>query len=95
MPCDRIKPPGGGTAIIRSRGGRYPRCKFCGSQSAMLLCDFEIGVTLGGYPITCDARICVHCAQHAGPDMDFCPKHRTSAVSGESGPEPLGRKDGS
>lgn len=87
MPCEWIKLPGGGTAIVKVSGRRYPKCKFCAqrldglahdgclTQDATLLCDHEIGRTLGGEPITCDAKICVLCAQRVG-DKDFCPNHR-------------------
>ena len=90
MACSWIKMPGGGVAIVKHSPSHLPRCKFCqdrleragrglndGSlaQPATLLCDFEIGRTLGGDPITCDANVCVHCAKRVGPDKDFCPKH--------------------
>lgn len=81
MPCSWIKMPGGGVAIVKHGARRAPRCKFCtvlhdgsGARPATLLCDFEIGRTLGGDPITCDAPVCVHCARRVG-DKDFCPKH--------------------
>jgi hypothetical protein len=73
--CSRLKLPNGATAIICGPKPRFPRCKFChGSQPATQLCDFEIGKTLGGDPLTCDENICVHCARRVG-DKDFCPKH--------------------
>jgi hypothetical protein len=75
MPCSWIKLPGGGVAIVKHAPTRAPRCKFCyGSQPATQLCDFEIGRTLGGEAITCDAKVCVHCARRVG-EKDFCPKH--------------------
>jgi hypothetical protein len=79
MTCEVVKLPGGSTAIVCGRGGpRPPRCKFCplpyAAHKATLLCDFEIGRTLGGEPITCDAKICTGCARRVG-DKDFCPKH--------------------
>jgi hypothetical protein len=69
-------------AIVKHAAGRYPKCKFCPSRlrwdgivlSATLLCDFEVGRTLGGDPITCEAPVCVQCARRVG-DKDFCPKH--------------------
>jgi hypothetical protein len=91
MPCSRINMPGGGVAIVKHAAARYPRCKFCqgrlermgrglhdGSliEKATLLCDFEVGKTLGGDPITCDAPVCAKCATRVG-DKDFCPKHRS------------------
>lgn len=82
MPCSWIKLPGGGVAIVKHGAARVPRCKFCtvlhdgsGAQPATQLCDFEVGRTLGGDPITCDTPVCVHCALRVG-DKDFCPKHQ-------------------
>jgi len=77
MTCSIVKLPGGGTAFVKYAPRRAPRCKFCSVMSpnpATLLCDFAIGVTIGGDPITCDAPFCVHCARRVG-DKDFCPKH--------------------
>lgn len=88
MPCSWIKLPGGGMAIVKHGAPRYPRCTFCprrvaemgafhdGSliEKATLLCDFVVGRTLGGDPITCDEKICAKCARRVG-DKDFCPKH--------------------
>jgi hypothetical protein len=80
MTCSIVKLPGGGTAIVKHSPARFPRCKFClnvgyGRQhAATLLCDFEIGKTLGGEPITCDEKICEKCARREG-GKDFCPKH--------------------
>lgn len=82
MPCSHIKLPNGTIAIVKHATGRFPLCKFCtllhdgsGARPAKLLCDFEIGKTLGGEPITCDAKVCERCAQRIG-DKDFCPKHQ-------------------
>jgi hypothetical protein len=90
MPCSHIKLPDGTVAIVKHAKARNPRCKFCPARlarvgrandgslesAATLLCDFEVGRTLGGDPITCDAPVCVHCAKRVGPDKDFCPKHQ-------------------
>lgn len=81
MPCSHIKFPDGTVAIVKHAAGRFPKCKFCPTRrlgrvhSATLLCDFAVGTTLGGEPITCDVPVCVHCAKRVGPDKDFCPKH--------------------
>lgn len=77
MPCSAVKLPGGVTAIVCHRGGpsRFPKCRFCKSAPAELLCDFEIGRTLGGEPITCDAKVCHACAWRSC-GKDFCPEHR-------------------
>ncbi|MBZ5700281.1 MAG: hypothetical protein LAN84_00380 [Acidobacteriia bacterium] len=81
MPCSYVKLPDGTIAIVKHAAERAPRCKFCtvlhdgsGTQPATQLCDFEIARTLGGDPITCDARVCVRCARRVG-DKDFCPNH--------------------
>lgn len=69
MTCDRVQLPGGGVAIVCSRGRRpRPKCA-CGKPSS-LLCDWKVK---GG---TCDAPICVSCAEHVGNDKDLCPTHR-------------------
>jgi hypothetical protein len=75
MPCFHVKLPGGGRAIVKAAAARGPTCKFCGEHRAKLLCDFELGRTLGGEPITCDTPVCEKCAKRVGPDKDFCPKH--------------------
>jgi len=82
MTCSIVKLPGGGTAIVKHSPARFPKCKFCRTrhywdgwtQPATLLCDFEVGRTLGGDVLTCDTPVCVHCARRVG-DKDFCPKH--------------------
>jgi hypothetical protein len=81
MPCSHVRFPDGTVAIVKHGAPRFPRCKFCptlhdgsGALPATLLCDFEIGRTIGGSPITCDAKVCVRCSRRAG-DKDFCPKH--------------------
>lgn len=88
MPCSHFRFPDGTVAIVKHAAARYQKCKFCEArlaqagalhdgclmQNATLLCDFEVGRTLGGQPITCDAKVCVYCAQSIG-DKDFCPKH--------------------
>ncbi len=83
MPCSHIKLPDGTVAIVKHSASRGPMCKFCHlrfrwdgrTHQATLLCDFVIGTTLGGDPITCDAKVCSKCAKRVGPDKDFCPKH--------------------
>ena len=83
MACSHIKLPDGTVAIVKHAPQRFPQCKFCHlrfrwdgrTHPANLLCDFVIGTTLGGDPITCDAKVCSKCAKRVGPDKDFCPKH--------------------
>ena len=74
MTCSVIKLPGGGTAIVGHSPTRPPNCKFCKQHPATQLCDFEVAETLGGDPMTCDAKMCVQCARRVG-EKDFCPNH--------------------
>jgi hypothetical protein len=83
LPCSHVKLPDGSVAIVKHAKRRLPRCKFCnGMREAALLCDFEIGRSLGGDVFTCDAPVCVPCARRVG-EKDFCPKHpaRTAGVA--------------
>lgn len=76
MPCSVIKLPGGAVAIVKHAPGRFPRCKWCyGSQPATQLCDEVLSRAPDGTEFTCDAKVCVHCAQRVG-EKDYCPKHR-------------------
>jgi len=83
MPCSYVKLQDGTVAIVKHAPAGKPRCKFCPhrfrwdgrTHTATLLCDFEIGRTLGGEPITCDAKICVKCAKTVGTNRHFCPRH--------------------
>lgn len=83
MTCSIVKLPDGTVAIVKHAKARVPRCRFCldaGASpryagEATLACDFVLGKTIGGAPITCDARMCSFCARHVAPDKDFCPKH--------------------
>jgi len=62
MTCDVVKVPGGGTAIVCSRGRRPQRkpCVGCRTLSDRL-CD------------GCDKPVCEACSVSATPDDDFCP----------------------
>lgn len=67
MPCTKIQLPGGGVAIVCSRGKtKRPACSVCGRPDAALLCD--------GGPHACDVPICKSCAVHRDPDHDYCPR---------------------
>lgn len=69
MTCEKIAMPGGGVAIVCSRGRRTPpKCR-CG-RPATLLCDHP--KSKGG---TCDKPICAACASEVGPDRHHCPAH--------------------
>lgn len=69
MPCRQVKLPGGGTAIVCSRGRRQ-RCA-CG-RPAELLCDWKVKGKKSG---TCDRPICVVCAYQPALGKDLCPEH--------------------
>lgn len=89
MPCSHVKLPDGTMAIVKHGAPRYPRCRFCAARlaregrandgalknRATLLCDEVLARAPDGTEFTCDAPICVACAQHIG-EKDFCPKHR-------------------
>ena len=67
MGCEVVKMPGGGTAIVCSRGRKpKPRCA-CGRPSTKL-CD---GPKPNGK--TCDEPLCNEHAVHHEPDTDYCP----------------------
>ncbi len=73
MPCDFVKLPGGGTAIVCSRGHAVRRfsqkCAYCQNESS-LLCDFKVGEGK-----TCDKPICKRCSVHVGENLDHCRIH--------------------
>ncbi len=70
MPCNHINLPGGGSAIICSRSSQK-RC--AGGRPATKLCDFPLAGTKAGK--TCDKPLCVVCAVHREPDIDYCRPH--------------------
>ncbi len=72
MPCNPIKLPGGGSAIICSRGPRRKPCCHCGRPSDKL-CDFPLTGAKAGS--TCDRPVCENHAIHREPDTDYCPTH--------------------
>jgi hypothetical protein len=76
MPCKTIDTPGGGTAIVCSRGRRNPQCSQPGCRNAgTQLCDFK--TTLGDS--TCDKPWCKLHAKHVGGrDLDYCPEHASA-----------------
>ncbi len=74
MTCQRFDIPGGGHAIVCSRG-RRPRpapCTECKHRDHSLLCDFALrGAKVGK---TCSRRLCAACAVKRG-ELDLCPAH--------------------
>jgi hypothetical protein len=86
-----IKLPGGGTAHVTFSGVRRAKCQFCRNE-ATLECDYPVGQTLGGEPITCDAKMCASCARPVGADRDHCPDHSMHATR-KTIRNPLTRKE--
>lgn len=81
MTCTPMKLAGGGVAIACSRGSSGKRCKWCGGR-AEKLCDFPVKIK--GKDGTCDANMCVRCAQNIGPNADLCPPHFRHVKSKET-----------
>jgi hypothetical protein len=84
--------PGGGRAHVCYSGTRGQHCQFCRKGIATLECDFPVGQTLAGEPITCDAKMCGGCARPVGPDRDHCPNHGSRARR-KTIRDPLTRKE--
>lgn len=74
MPCEHIRMHDGTVMIVRYAKRRAKRCGFCNGK-ATRECDYELGRTLDGRPITCDAPICSACARPIGEEKDLCPRH--------------------
>jgi hypothetical protein len=72
MPCSHVKLPGGGHAIVCTRGGRQKSCVTCG-KPASILCDYP--VTRDGKDTTCDRPCCRQHAESVGSDKDYCLAH--------------------
>lgn len=72
MPCDVVRLPTGGNAIICSTGKRQ-RCS-CG-QRAPFLCDWKDDARHSG---TCDAPICADCASEPAPNKHLCVTHQVA-----------------
>lgn len=73
MPCDHVKLPYGGTAIVCSRERRKPRCSVKPCKNAMTKrCDFKDRTT----GVMCDRPLCDDHAIHVkGKDLDYCCTH--------------------
>lgn len=72
MPCVRIALPGGGSAIVCTRGRRQPRCSAPGCRrSGAFLCDHP---TPGGRRTTCSRAMCAEHRTMSGP-LDLCAEH--------------------
>lgn len=70
MKCAHLKLPGGGTAIVCSRGGRPRRCFTC-DLAGGFQCDWKVSPTK-----TCDRYICPDHAQLVAPEKHLCPEHQ-------------------
>lgn len=55
-------------------------CSACKSRRHTKLCDFPLSGKKAGK--TCDAPLCDRCAEHVGPDRDYCPPHARAAKDG-------------
>ena|GEM_PF-3077420 len=81
MKCEVVEirgdKPGQKVKAIICRSGRAARrCAYCAS-AATKLCDFVMGVTIGGTELTCDKPLCrSHAYSKRGQKgKDFCMKH--------------------
>lgn len=76
MGCERVEMPGGGTAVLCSRGGKGSRPKPCGvagcERPSVALCDRPVWRG-PGQSRTCDAPICEGHRTAIGRDVDLCP----------------------
>lgn len=84
MPCETVRLPGGGVAIVCSRGRQKVRmCEVCSERQATLLCDYPVG-----HGKTCDKAMCESCTTRPqqvlpletvgsiiGETFDYCPEH--------------------
>jgi len=70
MPCKVVQVEGV-TMIVKIAPPRARVCSVCRKWARdHRLCDFPIG---NGK--TCDRVLCLKCAHHVEPDLDYCPPH--------------------
>lgn len=72
MPCNFVKLPNGGHAIVCPSRGKSKPCVTCG-KAHQVLCDYP--VTRDGKPGTCDRPCCRQHAVSVGPNRDYCLAH--------------------
>lgn len=86
--CQTIRLPGGQTAIVCGARQRKRACSSCGrSVSDYKLCDFLVDPSGD----TCSRVLCVQCAIHREPDLDYCPRHgETLAAEAAAGQQQFG-----
>jgi len=65
-----LKLPGGGSAIIH--GSKPMQACACGMEVSAWLCDYELSPGR-----TCDRRMGPNCRTNVGPDVDYCPDHKS------------------
>lgn len=71
MACERAELPGGGVAMMCSRGKRSKKAPCACGNEGTHICDFPIG---GVHKRTCDVPLCAQCLTKGGGG-DLCRKH--------------------
>ncbi len=79
MPCNDVKLPNGGYAIVCTRGKRPIICAVCKRRGSKL-CDFPLTGAKSGK--TCDRPLCDRCAVSGGKEIDYCPTHAAMLADG-------------
>lgn len=74
MACAPMALPGGGVAIVCTRGRRLKGEKCHCGVTATHLCDGRVRPDRGGRQRRCDRPICAAHATRVGPDRDHCPE---------------------
>lgn len=80
MGCNTVELPGGGRAIVCTRGrvskkkGKA-RCVECRLRPASRECDWKVGKQ-NGKDVTCDMPLCDTCTFSPAPEKDLCPLHK-------------------
>ncbi len=71
MGCEKLSLPGGGVAIVCTRGrGRARKCCAC-TLAGGFQCDWKMGGAK-----TCDRYICPDHAKEVAKDKHLCPEHQ-------------------
>lgn len=69
MPCQWVKLPGGGVAVVKYGALRRKRCRYCATDAAFL-CDWPLETGK-----TCDRLLCGTHAHEVGTGRHCCPEH--------------------
>lgn len=77
MPCNSVRMPGGGSAIVCTRGGGLKRCSVAHCH--------KLGVRQCDFPskpdgLTCDRYLCREHTVSVRRGVDFCPEHADEAA---------------